>query len=85
MFLASKYIVMIFLITLEICLEIMLGQDFSKLTVAWKGFPDGSVIKNLPANAGDVGSIPGSGRSPGGGNDNLLHYSCLGNPMDRKA
>ena len=46
------------------------------------------VLKNLPANAGDVrdgGSIPGSGRSPGGGNDNPLQYSCLGNPMDRGA
>ena len=44
--------------------------------------------KNLPANAGDMrdaGSIPGSGRSPGGGNSNLLQYSCLGNPMDRGA
>ena len=42
------------------------------------------VIKNLPVNAGDVrdaGSIPGSGRSPGGGNGNLLQYSCLENPM----
>ena len=46
------------------------------------------MVKNLPANAGDsgdVGSIPGSGRSPGGGNDNPLQYSCLGNPMDRGA
>ena len=41
------------------------------------------MVKNLPANAGDVGSIPGSGRSPGGGNDNPLQYSSLGNPMDR--
>ena len=48
-------------------------------------FSDGSVVKNLPANAGDVGSIPGSGRSPGEGNDNPLQYSCLGNPMDREA
>ena len=43
------------------------------------------VIKNLPANAGDVrdlGSTPGMGRSPGGGNGNPLHYSCLENPMD---
>ena len=42
------------------------------------------MIKNLPVNAGDVrdaGSIPGSGRSPGGGNGNLLQYSCLENPM----
>ena len=49
------------------------------------GFPKGSVIKNLPANAGDVGSIPGSGRSPGEGNGNRLQYSCLENPMDRGA
>ena len=50
-----------------------------KLVVnALEGFPDGSVIKNPPANAGDVGSIPGSGRSPGGGNGNLLQDSCLG-------
>ena len=46
------------------------------------GFPGGSVIKNLPANAGDVGLIPASGRSPGEGNGNLLQYSCLENPMD---
>ena len=42
------------------------------------------MVKNLPANAGDVGSIPGSGRSPGKGNGNLLQYSCLGNPADRR-
>ena len=47
------------------------------------GFPDGSVVKNPPANAGDEGSIPGLGRSPGEGNGNPLQYSCLGNPMDR--
>ena len=43
------------------------------------------MIKNLPANAGDEGSIPGSGRSPGEGNGNPLQYSCLENPMDRGA
>ena len=48
-------------------------------------FPGGSVVKNPPANAGDVGSIPGSGRSPEEGNGDPLHYSCLGNPMDRRA
>ena len=47
--------------------------------------PDGPVVKNPPANAGSVGSVPGWGRSPGGGNGNLLQYSCLGNPMDRGA
>ena len=46
-------------------------------------FPGDSVIKNLPANTGDVGSIPGSGRSPGEGNGNLFQYSCLENSMDR--
>ena len=43
------------------------------------------MVKNLPAGAGDVSSLPGSGRSPGEENDNLLQYSCLGNPMDRRA
>ena len=45
-------------------------------------------VKNPPANAGntgDKGLIPGSGRSPGGGNGNPLQYSCLENPMDRRA
>ena len=46
-------------------------------------FPGGSVVKNLPVNAGDVGSIPGWGRSPGEGNGKLLQYSCLGNPVNR--
>ena len=49
------------------------------------GFPGGSVVKNPPANEGDMGSIPGLGRSPGEGNGNPLQYSCLGNPMDRGA
>ena len=49
------------------------------------GFPGGSVVKNLPANAGDVGLIPGLGRSPGERNVNPLQYFCLGNPMDRGA
>ena len=42
-------------------------------------------VKNLPANAGDAGSIPGLGRSPGEGNGNPLQYYCLENPMDRGA
>ena len=49
------------------------------------GFPGGSAVKNLPANAGDTGSIPGLGRSPGEGNGNPLQYSCLENPMDEGA
>ena len=52
------------------------------------GFPDGSVVKILPANSGDardVGLIPGSGKSPGVGNGNLLQYSCPKNSMDKGA
>ena len=49
------------------------------------GFPGGPVVKNLPANAGDLGSIPGWGRCPGGGNGNPLQYSCLENPVDTGA
>ena len=51
------------------------------------GFPGGSSAKNLPANTGDirdVGSIPGSGRSPRGGNGYPLQHFCLKNPMDRR-
>ena len=46
----------------------------------------GLVVKKLPANAGDIrdtGSVPGSGRSPGGGHGNPLQFSCLENPIDR--
>ena len=49
------------------------------------GFFGGSVVKEPPANAGDTGSIPKLGGSPGVGNGNPLQYSCLGNPMDRGA
>ena len=49
------------------------------------GFSGGSDGKASVCNAGDPGSIPGSGRSPEEGNGNPLQYSCLGNPMDRRA
>ena len=49
------------------------------------GLPLGSVDKDSACNAGDTGSIPGLGRSPGGGHDNPLQYSCLENSMDREA
>ena len=48
------------------------------------GFPGGSVVKNLPANVGDTGSIPGSRRFPGEECGNPPQYTCLGNPMDSK-
>ena len=47
------------------------------------GFPGGSVVKNPPANAGDMSLILGLGRSPGKENGNCLQYSCLGIPIDR--
>ena len=50
--------------------------------VALRGFPGGSAVKNLPAIAGETGSVSGSGGSPAGGDGNPLQY-CLGNPMDR--
>ena len=49
------------------------------------GFPGGSEVKACARHAGDLGSIPGSGRFPGEGNGNPLQYSCLENPMDRGA
>ena len=57
-------------------------MKYSKLFhTCYQGFPGGAVVKNPPANAGDVRSIPGWGRSPGEGNGNPIQYSCLENPM----
>ena len=61
--------------TLECCSALKVNE----------GFPGGSDGKEYACNAGDTGSIPGSGRSLGEGNGNPLWYSCLGNPMDRGA
>ena len=61
---------------------------YTCIHINFLGFPDGSVVKNPPANAediGDAGSIPELGRSFGEGNGYPLQYSCLGNPMDRGA
>ena len=52
------------------------------VTAFWQGFPGGSEVKASACNEGDLGLIPGSGRSPGEGNGNPLQYSCLENPMD---
>ena len=65
---------------LQLCLYINLPSSL--------GFRSGSVVKNLPVNSGatgNLGSIPGLGRSPGKGNGNPLQCSCLENPMDRGA
>ena len=53
--------------------------------MVYRSFPGGSVVKNLPANTRDTASIPGSGRSPGGGHSNPLRCSCLENAMGRRA
>ena len=60
-------------------------MDKYKFESIYKQFPVALVVNNLPANAGDTGSIPGSGRAFGGGNGYPLQYSCLENPMDRGA
>ena len=63
-------------------------NGISRCPVMTQGLPGGAVVKNLPASAGDardMGSIPGSGNSPGVGNGNPLQYSCLENSMDREA
>ena len=64
------------------------GLDIWVIQIMTADFSGGTVVKNLPAkagDAGDVGSVPGSERSPGGGNSSPLQYSCLKNPMDRRA
>ena len=66
----------------EVFLVFQRNNRFSGST---KGFPGESVIKNPSANAEDAGLIPGSGRSPGGGNGNPLQYSFMENPIDRGA
>ena len=60
-------------------------KEFLKSTLVIGGFSGGSVVKYPPTNAGDAGSIPVSGRTPGGGPGNSLQYSCLENPTDRGA
>ena len=66
-------------------LENRRNMGFRCRSRGWRGFPGGSVVKNLPANEGDAGSISGSERSHGVGNGNPLQYSCLENLMDRGA
>ena len=58
---------------------------FSHLLTAIQDFPGGPAVKNTPANAGDMGSIPGLGGCPGEGHGHPLQYPCLGNPVDRGA
>ena len=63
--------------------DVIIHKVLSLEVAIYQGFPDGSVVKDLPANAGDSSSISGLGRCPGVGNGNPLQYSCLENSMDR--
>ena len=56
--------------------------SYEKSSMDFRGFPGGSEVKASASNAGDLDSIPGSGRSPGEGNGNPLQYSCLENPKE---
>ena len=71
----------------DVAILIKLDSAFSIWLPLWEvlGFLGGSAVENLPANAEDTGSIPGSGRSLGEGNGNPFQYSFLKTPMDRRA
>ena len=60
-------------------------ESFRMLLFSPQGFPGGLDSKESACNAGDLGSVPSSGRSPGEGNGYPIQYSCLENPMDRGA
>ena len=69
------------------CKELDMTEQLAQMIDLGR-LPDGTVVKNIPATAGDTGDsglIPGSGRSPGEGDGNPLQYSCLENRMDRGA
>ena len=71
-----------------VLITLILSHFFEAGNIITMGFPGGMVVKNLHANAGDIGEaelVPNLGRSPRGGNGNPLQYSCLENPMDRGA
>ena len=74
----------VFQSTVHFLLVICRIRSFWENRIKW-GLWSKALVKNLPANAGDTGSIPGLGRSPGEGNGDSLQYSCLGNPLHREA
>ena len=86
LYIAYMCIVYIFTHFIIVHWHLVLGLNniyscFICISVELLGFPGGSEVKASACNAGDLGSIPGSGRSPGEGNGNPLQYSCLENPM----
>ena len=74
----------VFLIPVKRETTLIFGAWIDNLVAVSLGFPGGSDSKESTCNAGDLGSIPGSGRFPGEGNGNPLQYSCLENPLDRE-
>ena len=74
----ESFVALVYSLDVYICVNMY-------VCLMWTASRVALVVKNPPANAGDMGLIPGSGRSPGGGNDNLLQYSCLQNLMARGA
>ena len=80
--LASFPTFQIFDVSTWIWSSVSLGGFLRDCILVFKGFPGGAEVKASASNVGDLGSIPGSGRSPGEGNGNPLQYSCLENPMD---
>ena len=82
--LSAPFIVLMKFYHISIDHSIVIVQQFFKVSHV-KDFPGGSDGKASAYNMGDLGSIPGSGRSSGEGNGNPLQYSCLENPMDRGA
>ena len=79
-----EHLLLVWDITFQIILLFIYTNTYTH-THAHLSFPGGSVVKNPPANAEDMGLIPGLGRFSGEGNDNALQCSCLENPMDREA
>ena len=75
----------VYLLSLPIKCKLCESRNYLFGLFLYWALPGGSVVKNPPANAGDPGSFPGSGRSSGEGNGNPLQYSCLESSMDRGA
>ena len=71
--------------SLYVCVCVLTASSYKDTGHIGLGFPGGSVVRNPPANARDVTSISGSGRSPGVANGNPLQYSCLENSLERGA
>ena len=81
----SKFLLAIYFTYVNVNFHVFQLSFQTRPNMLNRGCPGGSVVKKLPARAGDTSSIPGLVRALGEGNGNPLQYSCLGNPMDREA